>query len=297
VKPRLFAVLILTFVCVPGPHRGATAAASEFSKNWVLTWSDEFNGPEGAPPDATKWVMKSGGSGWGNNELQYYTSRRQNVRQGEGNLVIEAIRERFTDPEGVEHNYTSGRLKAGFSQQYGRFEARIKVPSGQGIWPAFWLLGDNFSTKGWPSCGEIDIMENVGSTPSKIMGSLHGPGYFATESITASYTLSKGRFSDKFHVFAVEWEPQVVRFYVDDHLYATRTPADLPPGKPWVYDHPFFVTLNVAVGGNLAGSPSDSTVFPQRMLVDYVRLHSRRITAPESGEYSGGTNGEGASKP
>ena len=276
-QPRALAAFIFALVCEPCWQPGTLAAAPESSKEWVLTWSDEFDGPNGAPPDATKWVMKIGGKGWGNNELQYYTSRRQNIRQEEGKLVIEAIKEKLTDVDGVEHGYTSGRLSTAgkFSQQYGRFEARIKLPSGQGIWPAFWLLGDDFSTKGWPSCGEIDIIESVGSTPSKVSGSLHGPGYFAGKSITGSYTLSNGHFSDKFHVFSVEWEPQAIRFYVNDHLYAARTAADLPPGKPWVYDHAFYLILNLAVGGNLPGSPSDSTIFPQRMLVDYVRVYSR----------------------
>ena len=277
VQRRALAAFIFVLVFDPGSQARALGSAWECSKKWVLTWSDEFNGPDGAPPDDTKWVMKSGGNGWGNNELQYYTSQPQNIRQEKGQLVIEAIKENFTGLDGVERRYTSGRLSTAgrFSQRYGRFEARIKLPSGQGIWPAFWLLGDDISTKGWPNCGEIDIIESVGSTPSKVSGSLHGPGYFADKSITGSYTLSKGRFSEEFHVFSVEWEPQAIRFYVNDHLYAARTPADLPPGKPWVYDHAFYLILNLAVGGNLPGSPSDSTIFPQRMLVDYVRVYSR----------------------
>ena len=277
-QPRALAAFIFVLVCEPRWQPGTLAFAPESNKKWVLTWSDEFDGPNGATPDAAKWVVKIGGKGWGNNELQYYTSRRQNIRQEKGKLVIEAIKEKFTDADGSEHAYTSGRVSTDgrFSQQYGRFEARMKIPSGHGIWPAFWLLGDNFTTKGWPSCGEIDILESLGSAPSKVLGSLHGPGYFAGKSITGSYTLSKGRFSDKFHVFSVEWEPKAIRFYVNGHLYAARTAADLPPEKPWVYDHPFNVILNLAVGGNLPGSPNDSTDFPQRMLVDYVRVYSRR---------------------
>jgi len=243
-----------------------------------LTWSDEFNDPNGSPPNSAKWAVESGGNGWGNDELQYYTPRLQNVRQEAGNLVIEAIKERFTGPDGVQRNYTSARLKTEgrFSQRYGRFEARIQIPSGQGVWPAFSLLGDDFPTVGWPACGEIDIMENVGNEPAVIHGSMHGPGYSGAAPLTAPYKLPRGRFSGHFHVFAVEWEPQAVRFFVDGELYATKTPADVPPGKNWVFDHPFFLVLNLAVGGKMPGSPAASTVFPQRMLVDYVRVYSRQ---------------------
>jgi beta-glucanase (GH16 family) len=249
-----------------------TAAKSD----WILTWSDEFNSPDGSAPDATKWIVENGGHGWGNRELQCYTPRPQNVRHENGNLVIEAIHENFTGPDGILHSYTSARLKTQgrFSQRYGRFEARIKVPSGQGVWSAFWLLGDDFSTTGWPACGEIDIMENVGKEPSTIQSNLHGPGYSGANPLTAAFTLPKGRFNDRFFVFAAEWEPQVVRFFVDGDLYASKTRADVPAGKRWVFDHPFFVILNLAVGGNLPGSPDDSTIFPQRMLVDYVRVYS-----------------------
>ena len=243
-----------------------------------MTWSDEFNGPTGSSPDTTKWAIESGGGGWGNQELEYYTPRRENLRLENGNLVIDALREEFTGPDRVKRDYTSARLitLGRFSQKYGRFEARIQLPYGQGVWPAFWLLGDDFSTAGWPACGEIDIMENVGSERSTVHGTLHGPGYSAGGAVTSGYTLRQGVFSDSFHLFAVEWEPQVVRFYVDDVLYATRKPADLPKGGRWVFDHPFFLILNLAVGGNFPGSPDASTMFPQRMLVDYVRVYARK---------------------
>src|SRR5262249_24513312 len=154
---------------------------------------------------------------------------------------------------------TSGR----FSQRYGRFEARARIASGQGIWAAFWLLGEDFPAKGWPECGEIDVMESI--TPAKIFGSVHGPGYSARNALTSGYTLAKGRFSDRFHVFAAEWEPRAVRFYVDGRFYGEWKSSDIPPGKTWVFDHPFFLVLNVAVGGDLPGKPDSSTVFPQRM--------------------------------
>jgi len=244
---------------------------------WVLTWHDEFNGPNGAPPDKSKWFVQTGGNGWGNNELEYYTSRRQNVRQENGYLVIEAIKEHFAGADGIERQYTSARVdtRGQFTQEFGRFEARIKNPAGGGVWPAFWLLGDNFSTAGWPGCGEIDVMEGVASSGAEIRGSLHGPGYSGWNSITSGYRMPAGNFSDAFHVFAVEWEADALRFYVDGHLYATKTPADLPAGKPWVFNHPFSLILDLAVRGDTPGE-LDSTPFPQRMLVDYVRVYSRR---------------------
>jgi len=272
----------LMVVLVPTLRAGAQRKAATHTTpepGWVMTWSDEFSGPDGSPPDPSKWILDTGGPGWGNNELEFYTSRTQNVRQENGNLVIEAFKENFAGSDGTRRSYTSARLKTQgrFSQRYGRFEARIQLPSGKGIWPAFWMLGDDFSTAGWPECGEIDIMENAGGKePKTIHGSMNGPGYSGAAPLTAVYTLPRGRFSDGFHIFAVEWEPQALRFFVDDHLYATKTPSDLPVGARWVYDHPFFVLLNLAVGGNMPGSPDESTVFPQRMLVDYVRVYSRK---------------------
>lgn len=268
----VFVVAGLQSGAQPTAHRGPSTS------DWILTWSDEFNGPTGSAPDPNKWVVESGGNGWGNNELEYYTARAKNVRQENGNLVIEAFKERFVGPDGVQRDYTSARLKSEgrFSQRYGRFEARIQIPSGQGSWPAFWMLGDDYPVKGWPACGEMDVMESFGTEAQTIQGSLHGPGYSGTNPLTTAYQLPRGRFSDSFHVFAVEWEPQVVRFYVDDKLYATRTPADLPAGKPWVFDHPFFVLLNLAIRGDLPGWPGDSSAFPQRMLVDYVRVYRRK---------------------
>ena len=256
--------------------RQQTASVAVAKSNWTLQWSAEFNGTDGSPPDPTKWVIETGGNGWGNNELQYYTDRPQNVRLEGGNLVIEAIKEPFIGPDGVHRNYTSARIesKGRFSRRYGRFEARVKIPAGRGMWSAFSLLGDNVAPVGWPACGEIDIMENIGSQPAVIHGSMHGPGYSGDNPLTAAYKMPQERFSRRFHVFAVEWEPQAVRFFVDDQLYATKTPADIPPGHRWVFDHPFFIVLNLAVGGKMPGSPGASTVFPQRMLVDYVRVYS-----------------------
>jgi beta-glucanase (GH16 family) len=256
----------------------AGAPAQSANTNWVLTWSDEFDAPDGSAPDAKKWTEETGGGGWGNNELEYYTARRANSRVEKGNLVIDALQETFTGPDGVTREYTSARLKTAklFTQKYGKFEARIRIPKGQGMWPAFWMLGDDISTAGWPACGEIDIMENVGFEPATVHGTIHGPGYSGDKSLGAPYVLASGNAADDFHVFAVEWEPREIRFYVDGQLYETRTPADLPAGARWVFDHPFFLILNVAVGGKWPGNPDGSTKFPQQMLVDYVRVYSRK---------------------
>jgi beta-glucanase (GH16 family) len=245
---------------------------------WKIVWQDEFNGPNGSAPDSSKWVLETGGSGWGNNELEYYTNRPINAHLESGALVITALRETYTGPDNVTRNYTSSRLKTQgkFSLTYGRIEARLKIPYGQGMWPAFWMLGTDIDQVGWPSCGEVDIMENIGREPSQVHGTIHGPGYSGGNGLEASYSLSNGRrFADDFHTFAVEWEPNVLRFYVDGVLYKTRTPADLPANSNWVFAHPFFMLLNVAVGGSWPGNPDASTVFPQTMLVDYVRVYQR----------------------
>jgi len=245
---------------------------------YVLSWNDEFSGANGSLPDSSKWIMETGGRGWGNNELETYTNRSQNVHQQDGNLVIVANKEDYTGLDSILRHYTSARIKTAglFEQKYGRFEARIKIPQGQGMWPAFWMLGNNIGAVEWPACGEIDIMENIGKEPAIVHGSMHGPGYFGAQGLTASYSLPAGKFADDFHIFSIEWEPSVVRFYVDGNLYETRTPSDLPAGATWVFDHPFFILLNVAVGGDWPGSPNGTTVFPQNMLVDYVRVYTKK---------------------
>lgn len=258
------------------PAHGSIVSAAN-TAGWRLSWSDEFNG-SGSSIDLAKWSFDIGGGGWGNNELQTYTNRSANAQLQHGSLVIKALKETFTGADGITRNYTSARLltRNSFTQTYGRFEARIQIPYGQGIWPAFWMLGNDIRAAGWPSCGEIDIMENIGKEPSTVHGTLHGPGYSGANGITASYALPSARkFSAAYHTFAVEWEPEVIRFYVDGRLYKTRTPADLPAGKSWVFNHPFFLILNVAIGGNFPGNPDATTVFPQLMKVDYVRVYQR----------------------
>jgi beta-glucanase (GH16 family) len=270
---------------IPGMILLSSALATSQTANsqapppgWKLIWSDKFNGTDGSPVDPSRWISEVGGNGWGNDELEYYTARPQNAVQRGGNLVIQAIEEKYTGADGVIRKYTSARLKTQgkFSQKYGRFEARIKIPRGQGIWPAFWLLGDDIDKRGWPKCGEIDIMENIGKEPALVHGTIHGPGYSGAQGPSAPYALPNDQhFADDFHVYAVEWEKKAIRFYVDDHLYATRTPADLPKGVKWVFQHKFFILLNVAVGGGWPGNPDSTSVFPQSMLVDYVRVYGR----------------------
>jgi beta-glucanase (GH16 family) len=281
-RRRSFVPVFLIALCSSLPGVPALARdnlpSPDSPKHWVLTWSDEFNGPDHSPVDPSKWVLQSGGTGWGNEELEYYTTRPENVYVDHGNLVIRSLAEKYTGPDGVTRDYTSARLKTQgkFSQAYGRFEARIKIPAGQGMWPAFWMLGDDIAKVDWPDCGEIDIMENVGKQPGIVHGSIHGPGYTGSIGLEAHYQLPHGqKFSDQFHLFAIEWEPGVVRFYVDRHLYVTRTPADLRAGWQWVFDHPFFLVLNLAVGGDWPGSPDATTRFPKTMLVDYVRVYRR----------------------
>jgi beta-glucanase (GH16 family) len=277
VRTSYWIVLGIVFMnCAIAAAQTPTPKASR--PGWTLTWSDEFNGTDGSPVDTSKWVTETGGNGWGNRELEYYTARGDNAFQQGGNLVIKAIQEKYAGKDGVTRDYTSARLKTEekFSQKYGRFEARIKIPQGQGIWPAFWMLGDDIGKLGWPKCGEIDIMENIGKEPSLVHGTIHGPGYSGDKGIGSQFSLpDNARFTDDFHIYAVEWEPKAIRFYVDDHLYATRTPAELPKGTKWAYSHPFFILLNVAVGGSWPGNPDATAQYPQTMLVDYVRVYKR----------------------
>lgn len=239
-----------------------------------LVMQDEFD-TDGIPNSAI-WGYDIGagnnntGSGWGNNELQYYTNRTENVKVENGLLLITAKKELYNGS-----SYTSARLttKGLFEQAYGRFEARIRMPYGQGIWPAFWLLGANSDEVGWPKCGEIDIMEYRGQEPTKVLGTVHGPGYFGGTSITKTYSLLNDRFDTGFHIFGIEWGPDYINYYVDNVLYNQITPANVT--GEWVFDHPFYIIINLAVGGNFVGAPNSETIFPQTMLVDYVRVYKK----------------------
>lgn len=262
-----------------------------------LVWSDEFD-TDGAP-DTNKWSFDKGvgplEDGWGNRELQYYTESSDNAIVQNGVLVITAKKENFQGS-----NYTSARLKTRnkLEQKYGRFEARIWLPTGKGIFPAFWMLGADFCEAQafdankmvfcdessplfeqgnvlWPNSGEIDIMEYIGDSPTEVFGTVHGPGFSAAESITKKYNLLNDRFDTGFHVFGVEWTENNINWYVDGDLYSTITRSDVEDeGGTWVFDKPFYILMNLAVGGNLPGSPDENTVFPQRMIVDYVRVYN-----------------------
>jgi beta-glucanase (GH16 family) len=240
------------------------------AQQYVLIWENEFEGPEGQLPDPENWAFDEG-TGWGNNQLEWDTDRPENVSlDGNGNLAIIAREEVFETCD-----YTSGRITTEnlFEHARGRFEANIKLPVGQGIWPAFWLLGADIGTLGWPECGEIDIMEYRGQSPSIAQGALHGPGYSGGSSIWRQYVLTGSGFNEDFHVFGVEWESDRITWYIDDTKYFSVTRADVTGRGDWVFDHTFFIILNVAVGGDFVGSPDEATVFPQTMLIDWVRVY------------------------
>ena len=240
--------------------------------DWQLAWSDEFNQADGSSPASTNWNYDLGGGGWGNGELENYTARTNNARIVGGQLVIEAKAESYGG-----NSYTSARLltKGKWSWTYGRMEARIKIPRGQGIWPAFWMLGTNIDSVNWPTCGEIDIMENIGKTSDQgtTHGTIHGPGYSGGGGLSGTFTLPGGAaLADGFHVFAVEWTTNQIQWFVDTNLYFTVTPASLN-GNTWVFTQPQYLLLNVAVGGGWPGYPDGTTIFPQQMLVEYVRVY------------------------
>ena len=246
-----------------------------------LVFEDEFDGRAGKAVDVAKWTAETGGGGWGNKELQYYTDSGENAYLDGGLLVIKAIK--LDSSSGLrcwygKCKYASARLitKGKFEIKYGRFEARIKVPRGRGVWPAFWLLGSNIDGVGWPRCGEIDVMEHIGREPSNIYGTIHGPGYSGANGISGSYIFPNNqKVADEFHVYTVEWTKNEIRWFVDGMHFKTVTPKDLSRDAQWVFDQPFFIILNFAVGGQWPGRPDDTTAFPQAMLVDYVRVYSR----------------------
>lgn len=229
--------------------------------NYTLVWSDEFDGKS---IDETNWTFETGGNGWGNHELEFYTNRTQNAFVSKGNLIIEARPENYSGS-----NYTSARMitKGKKSFTYGRIDIRAKLPKGQGIWPALWMLGSNIGSVGWPTCGEIDLMELVGRDPNIVYGTLHwGPTH--TSSGT-NYTLSSGVFNDQFHVFSMVWDANQIQLFVDDKpAYFTK---DISGGN-LPFNNDFFFIFNVAVGGDWPGSPDGTTQFPQRMVVDYIRV-------------------------
>ncbi|GAA1945385.1 hypothetical protein GCM10009754_11550 [Amycolatopsis minnesotensis] len=254
----------LAFTGAPSATATAQAPAAP-----MATFTDDFDGPAGSGVDGSKWQQETGDN-VNNHERQYYTSGAGNAAlDGQGHLVITAKKE---NPGNYNCwygrcEYTSARLNTSgkFSSNYGHYEARMKLPRGQGMWPAFWMLGGG----NWPADGEIDIMENVGFEPNTVHGTIHGPGYSGEGGIGAGY--NGPNFSDDFHTYAVDWAPDKITWSVDGNTYQTRTPNDLS-GKKWVFDHPFFLILNLAVGGYWPGDPDGSTQFPQQLVVDYVHV-------------------------
>ncbi|MDH4036203.1 MAG: glycoside hydrolase family 16 protein [Candidatus Krumholzibacteria bacterium] len=242
----------------------------EDALQWSLVWQDEFDGPEGQSPNPQKWRFDIG-TDWGNRQLEYDTDRPENVSlDGNGRLRIIAREEAY---EGSA--YTSGRINTRqlFAHEHGRFEAKVLLPIGQGIWPAFWMLGADFPEVPWPDCGEIDIMEYRGQEPNILVGTIHGPGHFGDAAISGRYQ-SSGYLNEQYHVYAIEWDGGSITWFIDAIQYHRVTRDDLPEGARWVYNHPFFMLLNVAVGGRWAGPPDATTVFPQTMLVDWVRVYA-----------------------
>jgi beta-glucanase (GH16 family) len=234
---------------------------------YTLVWNDEFSS---VGLNAANWTFESGNNnGWGNNELEYYTDRTQNVFASNGNLIIEARAEQYNG-----FNYTSTRMITKNKKvfKFGRMDIRAKMPKGKGIWPALWMLGNNIDQVSWPACGEIDILELLGHEPNKIYATMHwGPTFAAHGSKGSSYVLSSGSFDQQFHVYSLVWTQDLIKVYVDDQLYVTVSSTEVPAGS-YPFNNNFFFLFNVAVGGDWPGAPDNNTVFPQRMIVDYIRV-------------------------
>jgi beta-glucanase (GH16 family) len=265
---------------------GVFAQTAGWNFNWIevvsagggpsLVWSDDFNSINTAT-----WNHEVGGHGWGNNEREYYTAGNNAFIQfdsqaGSNVLVLEARRD---NPANYNCwygrcEYTSSRMNTSGKRtfQYGRIEARLKLPQTQGIWPAFWMLGNDIGTVGWPACGELDIMEHVGFEPNITHGAMHGPNYSGNTPFAGTHYLNE-RVDANYHVYAMEWNSTSVRWFVDGVQFYSVTRSQVQGYGNWVFDHPFFLILNVAVGGSWPGNPDGSSTFPQRMYVDYIRVY------------------------
>ncbi|WP_345459041.1 glycoside hydrolase family 16 protein, partial [Actinoallomurus oryzae] len=291
---RRAGLVALACALIAGSGGAATAAtkvaqAPRAVAPAAATFTDDFNGAAGSAVDQGKWRLETGDN-VNNHEREYYTSGTNNAAlDGQGHLVITAKKE---NPAGYQCwygtcQYTSARMNTAstFTQAYGHFETRMKIPRGQGMWPAFWLLGTG--NQGWPGNGEIDVMENVGFEPGTVHGTIHGPGYSGSEGIGAGYTLPGGQaFADGFHTFAIDWSPNTITWSVDGNPYETRTPADLG-GDNWVFDHPFYIIMNLAVGGYWPGDPDGSTPFPAQLVVDYVHVTTSSTGSGATGRITG----------
>ncbi|GAA0517172.1 endo-1,3-beta-glucanase [Paractinoplanes deccanensis] len=281
-KSRFFIAAAAMVVALSG---GLAVGSRSDTAEAAVVWNEDFNGPAGSGVDTSKWNFDVGGSGWGNQELQYYTSGTSNVAMdGQGHLVI-------TARKGSGGNscwngtcqFTSGRIQTAgkFTQQYGHIEARIQVPNGSGLWPAFWMLGGG----NWPTDGEIDIMEIVGRDPNRLFGTLHGPGYSGGNSFGGTLVAGSPWYQ-AFHTFAVDWSPNLIRWTVDGQEYFRATPDSLRAAKgnvSWVFEHPFFIILNLAVGGNFGQGNPSTLPNESRMLIDYVHVSTSDTTPPPSG--------------
>lgn len=272
-KKHILVILTMALFIATALAGGPVKAANG---DWTLVWSDEFNQAAGSSVNTSNWNIEVN-SAPPNGELEAYVNSTNNIyiatdpsNANNGLLVLKAT------TTGGSPAYNSGRINTQGKHEftYGKFEMRAKLPYGQGIWPAFWLLGNNYPTAGWPNCGEQDIMEFVGSTPSKIYGTLHGPQYNGGTGLGAWHNYAPG-FTSDWHTYSFEWEPNICRWYFDGQLYEQRTIDDLC-GMTWVFDHPFFIILNLAIGGAWPGSPDGTTVFPQYYYIDYVRVYQRQ---------------------
>ncbi len=281
-------LLILVVILTIGASASASALAlsshEESDKSKVpalprytkLVWSDEFNGPAGTPPSSSKWVPEVGAFGWTDNELETYTNNPANASlNGRGQLAIVARRQRATGPDGLTRNYTSARLDTHglFSATYGLIEARIKVPAGAGLWPAFWMIGADDKTVGWPASGEIDVVEALGQQPSVAHGFINGPSSSAPHYTVGQTAVSRTSLASGFHTYAVSWSPNSITWLLDGVPYGTTTRKNLPPGAKWVFNRPFYLVLDLAIGGDWAGPLKSSTHFPATMMVDWVRVY------------------------
>jgi beta-glucanase (GH16 family) len=259
----------------------ALGCAAAPPADWTPVWADEFSAPAGAGVDTTYWRYDTADGctqnncGWGNNEKQYYRASPDNIAHtGDGYLTI--VARVASDSLSCYYGrcrYTSAKIttRDKVSVQPGRVEARIKLAEGQGLWPAFWLLGTNIGTVGWPTSGELDILENKGSQPNATSSAVHGPGY----SGNTPFAHVQPATATDFHVYAVEWDSSAIRFFVDDRVHYTVTRAAVQQHGAWVFDQPFYLILNQAVGGHFDGDPKSDAIFPASMMIDYVRVYKR----------------------
>jgi beta-glucanase (GH16 family) len=279
VSRSIAAIGFVVLIC--GCPRGNAAPPP----GYTLVWSDEFNQPVGSPPDPKHWNHETGDSGYGNQELEDYVDDIEHAQIVADPSATDGRALQIEATKDASGRYFSARLNSAGHEtpMYGFVEARIRLPRGQGIWPAFWLLGNNISTVGWPACGEMDVMENIGMESWRGLneGSLHLAGRSGPDSLHASYQLPNGeRFSDAYHLFQMLWLPNAISYYVDGRLYETRTPAD-SSGK-WPFNQPAFMIVNLAVGGNFPGNPDATTIFPSKMLIDYVRIYTGKLRRPSA---------------